>query len=169
MRRTLLLTVALAAGTTLYAADLPPLISDVRSDPNDSRLVSLAKRTVAARHGMTSVAVLNNDNLFRGRAYLAQPSGEMAPLPAYAPDPGPAPRSERALKREADEAAERAKLIEKKNALNNEQHRMAEEADQPYGGDYSEDQVERRLSKIPEEQAAIQQQLQPPPPPVQPH
>ena len=58
--------------------------------------------------------------------------------------------------------ADRAAIQQKIQGLNMERARMAEQADQPYAGDISEDRVDQRLSQIPNEINQAQRQLQTP-------
>ena len=61
-----------------------------------------------------------------------------------------------------------AQLMQKKQALQQEQRRMSEEYDQPYAGDVPEDVSERRMTEIPGQIKAIDKKLQAMPPPSPP-
>jgi hypothetical protein len=159
------LLVLLAA--PLYADNTPALISDVTARDNDSRLVRAAKNAVASRQLMAAHSSVVIDNLYlrRSRATLTTTSHSAA-LPTggvtYV-QPQPVTNAPPTLS-----PSDRAALQQKVQQLNMERARMAEQADQPYAGDISEDRVDQRLSQIPNEINQAQRQLATPPAPPTP-
>jgi hypothetical protein len=134
------------------------LINSVVVTPADSPLVRAAKRAVAARQNQnaTNRVMISSTTLRRGR--FAQSTGPVAapvPLPPSAPANPPAPRTAP----DPNAAAVQAKI----DALKQEQERLASEANEPYGGDMEEDQVEARQKQTQEEL----QKLQNPKPPAE--
>jgi hypothetical protein len=113
---------------------------------NDSLLVRAAKMAVASRAKMTvhAARVIDNAALRAMGGHVAISTSEGAPIPTgsasqnYPSDPTSSP---------AAAAATRAQIQQRINNLRREQGIMAEEADQPYGGLYNEDLVNRRLAE----------------------
>jgi hypothetical protein len=134
---------------------VPSLVEDTTINPDDSPLVRAAKRTLAKRRtSQTKPAFKVNDNtLVKGRvSYASGPAhGPTAPSRLPAAD-APAPA-------QPDRAAEAAKRVQE---LQQEQARMRDEADEGPYGEVEEDQVEHRLSTIPNEIQTTQ--TNPPPP-----
>jgi hypothetical protein len=161
--------ISLLGGAVLSAADTPgmsALISDVTVNPKDSQLVRAAKMAIATRARMTvhSPIVIDNASLRSIGGHISTASSARAPLP---PGMDPAPRADSAAPA-GPSPADRAKIQSRINDLRREQGIMAEEADQPYGGLYSEDLVNKRLTEIPGQLNRLQNQLTPPPAPSSP-
>lgn len=129
------------------SAQTPPLIHDTTVRKDDSPLVAAAKRAVAARRG--AVTAQNGwaiDDAMVGHSLLA-PAAIPPQLAGSA-----SPQSEvSATFSSYDAKGARAAAGKQRAALEQEQRRMAEEHDQPYAGDVSEDRVEQRLTQIPTE------------------
>jgi hypothetical protein len=133
----------------------PSLISSVAVQPLDSVLVRAAKRAVASRKPLSQRRLVSVTST-RGR--YSESTGTQGALPSPLADrssePPPPPS------RSAVAAAERERAVQEKlQQLSLEQQRMAAEAEEPYGGDVSEDQVDQRLNQIPQEQ---QEAVRPP-------
>ncbi len=139
----------------------PPLTSTTVVQTNDSPLVMAAKKAVASRHG--SGRVIDNNFVASSKGLLSiggstgsydvstdsmYPGGQPGVQLSTSPRPsGP----------------DRATIQKKVDQLRQENARMRDEAEQPYGGDISEDRVQQRLEQIPGEIQNTQQQLTPMP------
>jgi hypothetical protein len=124
------------------------LITSVAVAPEDSPLVRAAKRAVAARQNgnVTNRVVISSANLRRGKyAQATGPVNGPKPLPPTTPANPPAPT----VAPDPTAAAVAARI----EALKQEQKRLAAEADEPYGGDIEEDDLDAR-------QKQTQQQLE---------
>jgi hypothetical protein len=167
------MTIALVGGAGLYAAETPApatsaLISDLRVQANDSPLVRAAKMAVATRAGLTVHAsrVIDNASLRGMGGHVAVANANPG---ASIPSLGSYPQQYPADPTTAPVAGEtRAQIQQKINNLRVQQGIMAEEADQPYGGLYNEDLVNKRMTEIPQQLNQLQNQLTPPPPPSSP-
>lgn len=142
-----ILCVSIAFCAAATRAQDTALIRDTTVRPDDSPLVAAAKRAVAARRSGAPQSVWQITDSMVGHALAVS-----APSPALPPA---APRVSQAQMpstfssydaRPGQQAAEA-----KRRSLQREQQQMAEEHDQPYGGDISEDRVVQRLSQIPTE------------------
>ncbi len=139
------------------AATAASLVQDTTFRTDDSPLVRAAKRTLAARKGAQNVPVhrVTDATLKRSSGRVAFASGpvngpSLPPLPEPEGPPVPVPQAP------PDRTAETRQRIE---ALQQEQRRMRDEADEGPYGQIDEDVVERRLNEIPNE---IQQATPPP-------
>ena len=146
----------------LYADNGPALISDLTAREHDSPLVRAAKNAVASRQRMAvhSPVIIDNAYLRRSRVTLTTSSSAAALPPAgasYIQPQQPMGTATPALS-----PADRAAVQQQIQQLTMERARMAEQADQPYAGDISEDRVDQRLSQIPNEINQAQRQLQTP-------
>jgi hypothetical protein len=153
-----LIAVPCLAQTADSSSALPVLISDTNVVPGDSRLVAAAKTVVAARmRSQTHAAVLDNRQVAGSTGVISQSSGRpIAGLSGSSPNAAPVSRPK------ADPSYARA-VEQKRQNLKNEQHVMAEEHDQPYGGDIPEDRTVQRMTEIPKEIDRLP--TVPPPPP----
>lgn len=166
----ILLTLAALPLSLFAQGSMPPLVPDVRFRPDDSPLVRAAKIAVASRAGQPT-RVFDNAAVANSRGVISTSSGA-AELPTFQPTsmyPGAAPAAGQSTQTFAPQV-DRAAVQKKIQQLNQEEGRMAMEAEQPYAGDVSEDRVDQRLSQIPQERQQLQQQLNqpqptPPPPP----
>jgi hypothetical protein len=59
---------------------------------------------------------------------------------------------------------DRQAIAKKLQDARQEMSRMAQESDEPYGGDISEDRVQQRMTQLPGEIDSLNKQLNPPPP-----
>jgi hypothetical protein len=146
-------------------ATVPPLTKTVAVDPNDSPMVRAAKKAVASRvsAGQRRVISITSTNT-RGR-YAESTGPSEGPhvkpqttgwtTPIQKPQPS---ESEKAAA--AKYAADIQRQLKKVQA---EQGRMANEMDEPYGGDIDEDQAEQRLTQAAAEQQKLEQSAQKPP------
>jgi hypothetical protein len=167
------MTIALVGGAGLYAAETPAagtsaLISDLKVQANDSPLVRAAKMAAANRASLTVHAsrVIDNASLRSLGGHIAVANANQS---AALPSLGSYPQQYPADPTSSGPSAEsRAQIQQRINNLRVEQGVMAEEADQPYGGLYNEDQVTRRMTEIPQQLNQLQNQLTPPPPPSSP-
>jgi hypothetical protein len=145
--------------TSASSTSRPALITDLTVRDSDSKLVRAAKMAVAARTGAVQGGWAIDDRFVShvphalGVGYGAAPaysSGQQTQLPV--PSTGPTP----------------AQVQKQVQALRQEQGRMAEEMEQPYGGEVSEDRAQQRMEQIPGEIKGLQRSLPSAPPPQQP-
>lgn len=146
-------------------ATIPPLTKTVAVDPNDSPMVRAAKRAVASRVSVGQHRVVSiTSTSTRGRyaestgpaeGPHAKPQATGWTTPVQKPQPS---ESERVAA--AKYAAEIKQKLKKVQA---EQGQMANEMDEPYGGDIDEDQAEQRLAQAAAEQKKLEQSAQKPP------
>jgi hypothetical protein len=144
---------------------VPPLTKTVAVDPNDSPMVRAAKRAVASRVPATQRRVITlNSTGTHGR--FAESSGategpKVLPLSSdgwVTPIKPPPPTIAQ------QEAAKNAAAVQQKlRQLEAEQQRMAAEADEPYGGDVSEDEAEARAAALAAEREKLEQAARKPP------
>ena len=164
---------AQTSSTTAAAVDRtsPALLSDLTVSPNDSKLVRAAKLAVARRRALAAGSPVwhVDDSMVSHRMAASSPSSTV-PLSARSIGPAPpAPGYGSATTISTDSSGpSAAQLTERKQALQREQARMAEENDQPYAGDVPENVPERRLTEIPAQINAIDNKLQPMQPPTPP-
>jgi hypothetical protein len=145
----------------LYADNGPALISDLTAREHDSALVRAAKNAVASRQRMAAHSPVIIDNAYLRRSHVTLTTSSSS---AALPTPGPSYIQPQSITNAppALSPTDRAALQQKIQQLNMERARMAEQADQPYAGDISEDRVDQRLSQIPMEINQAQRQLQTP-------
>jgi hypothetical protein len=138
------------------ASTTASLVQDTTFRTDDSPLVRAAKRTLAARKGGQNLPVhrVTDATLKRGGrvAFASGPVNGPTVPPLPEPEGPPVPQ---AL---PDRTAETQQRIQ---ALQQEQRRMRDEADEGPYGEIDEDVVERRLTEIPNE-------MQPATPPTSP-
>ncbi len=152
----------------LYADNGPALISDVTAREHDSPLVRAAKSAVASRQRMAAHSPVIIDNAYLRRSHVTlTTSSSAAALPAGAPSYYAQPQAV-GNATPALSPTDRAAVQQKIQQLTMERAIMAEQADQPYAGDISEDRVDQRLSQIPMEINQAQRQLQTPSAPATP-
>ena len=159
-----------APATTATPDDTAPaLIKTVVDDPNDSPMVRAAKRAVASRLRNPSqrrvVSLSTSSTTSRGRFSVSTGPAEGPRLPPAPSDAKPVTTPQVTSAQQAA-AQQKAQVQEKLKRLEAEQSMLAAEADEPYGGDIEEDQVEKRLTEIDAERKKLQET--PPPPPPQP-
>ena len=169
--QTCVTAIALAVALPLVAADgvKPPLVPDFKVNSNDSELVRAAKTAVANRMGSTA-KVIDATALANTHGVLSYGSSSYQPPSSSSGSIYPGNAANTASPQTYAPTVDRAATQKKIDQLNHEQGRMAFEAEQPYGGDVSEDRVTQRMTQIPQEQKTLQQQLNQPaaPPPAPP-
>jgi hypothetical protein len=150
----------------------PPLLTDLTISPNDSRLVRAAKRTVAERRAFMATAngpIWHVDDSMVSHNLTTSSSG-VAPLGSTSlgtkrPPPGYASSTTIST---GSSGPSQTQLMQKKEALQQEQARMSDEYYQPYAGDVPEDVSEHRMTEIPAQINAIDRKLETMPPPPSP-
>ena len=157
-----------APATTATPDDTAPaLIKTVVDDPNDSPMVRAAKRAVASRLRNPSqrrvVSLTTSSTTARGRFSVSTGPAEGPRLPPAPSDAKPVTTPQVTSAQQAA-ALQKAQTQEKLKRLEAEQSMLAAEADEPYGGDIEEDQVEKRLTEIEAERKKLQETPPPPPP-----
>lgn len=146
----------------------PALLHESSERPEDSRLVRAAKRSLALRQraGAGKSTWVVDDSMVRH----TQPAVSQSNFASGGKD---VPSSKPAPNQPAAPAIDRAALEKKLSDAKQEMRRMAQESDEPYGGDVSEDRVNQRLNQLPGEINTMNKQLQQAPssatPPPQPH
>lgn len=163
------------AQTTAAAAaapDAPPLTKTVVVESGDSPLVRAAKRAVASRQSTDSrrVITVRTAAAGAGRGRLAEATGPTTgpQVPAASTPAKPNTGSQKSeAQRKADEI-QKAQVAEKLKQLAQEEAKVAAEADEPYGGDMEEDEVDARLGAVEQQRRELQQPVQQPPPPKPP-
>jgi hypothetical protein len=149
----LLLSASASAQTAL-------LVDNTSVLPGDSPLVAAAKRSLAARRG--TLAAQNgwviDDSMVRHRLLV-----DAAPAPPLRTASTPGSTAPPSTFSSNDGTAARQQLQKQRTALQREMQILAEENDQPYGGDISEDRVVQRLTQIPAEVQAIERKSAQPP------
>ena len=121
-------------------------LAQTAESATDSPLVRAAKRANAARRNQKSTtAVITDKDLKRSGGHFTTTTTQNE-LPGAPTTPAKNPTVD-----SGQTAAERAANAKKVEGLKNEQGRMGDEMDQPYGGDVSEDQAAARMSQIPGE------------------
>jgi hypothetical protein len=141
----------------------PALTSNVAIGAGDSPLVRAAKIAVASRMGVPS-RVIDNSTVASATRTLTTTSVNVT-LPTYGSTYGGGQQAAPGMPPTYPTARpNRAELQKNLQQLNQENARMHDEADQPYGGDVSEDRVQQRIEQLPQEIQGTQQQLTPMPP-----
>jgi len=157
MRRLCTLFVIVAAfGLSAQTAteERPQLVQSVDVQPGDSPLVRAAKRAVANRQNAKDRVTVK----VTGTGHLSQPPGPAKelkmPPPLEVSAPTPASASANANRARNEEIERKIK------ALQDEQKRLGEEADQPYAGDVTEeDNLDRRMATIQQQIDELRKQL----------
>jgi|GEM_PF-4240674 len=130
----------------------PALLHDFAERPDDSPLVRAAKRSLALRQTRRSSGWVVNDAMVRHRHVDYAPAQQQAAeVPAVSATPQPPAVDRQAVERKLQNARQ-------------EMLRMAQESDEPYGGDISEDRAQQRLTQLPGEIDTLNKQLHPAPP-----
>jgi hypothetical protein len=146
-------------------ATVPPLTKTVTVDANDSPMVRAAKNAVASRvsAGQRRVVSITSTST-RGRyAESTGPSEGPHVKPQTTGWTTPVQKPQPSESEKAAAAKYAADLQQKLKKVQIEQGRMANEMDEPYGGDIDEDQAEQRLTQATAEQKKLEQSAQKPP------
>jgi len=145
----------------------PPLIKSVADDPNDSPMVRAAKRAVASRQNAGQrrvVSLTPSTAATRGRVAVSSGAAEGPKIP---PPPSDAKRvlPPKPMTAEERAAKHRAEVMAKLRKLEAEEGPLGFEADEQYGHERDEDEVEKRLTEIAAERKKLMESLNSPPPP----
>jgi hypothetical protein len=148
---------ALSGAAQEKSSPIPALLHDFAERPGDSPLVRAAKQSLALRRNGRSSGWVVNDTMVR---HL---HGEYVPATSQRAAP-----EVPAVSAATQDPVDRQAIARKIQAARQEMLRMAQESDEPYGGDISEDRVQQRMSQLPGEIDTLNKQLNPPPPPSPP-
>jgi hypothetical protein len=137
----------------------PSLVSTVDLQTGDSALVRAAK-TAVARRQQSTVPVIDAKVLERAKGDTFSEPDHPYPLPdeirrANAPQRVVAEQAAP----EPDRTPTRADIEKRIAGLKKEQERLAAESEQPYGGEVPGDQIEKRMTEIQKELAALNKSL----------
>ncbi len=139
----------------------PSLVSDVGIRPDDSPLVRAVKIAVASRLATPS-RTIDNATVGSSRVIFTTTSATVEIPTSRSMYPGGQPGAIPAPPPIAAQP-DRAALEKRARELKAENERMHAEAEEPYGGDISEDQVDQRMQQIPRDIDQVQPQLNPTP------
>ncbi|HEV7765558.1 MAG TPA: hypothetical protein VGQ76_11195 [Thermoanaerobaculia bacterium] len=157
-----------AQTTAAATPDSPPLTKTVVIESGDSPLVRAAKRAVASRQGTDArrVITVRTSAAGAGRGRFAEATGPISgpQVPAITNPAKPNTSSQKSEAQRKAAEAQKAHVDAKLKQLAEEEAMVAAEADEPYGGDMEEDEVDARLGSIEEQRRELQPVQQPPPP-----